>query len=99
MNEFSQNLYINHNTELTEASTISRLALNIYFDQYDNKNIPNINNYTMFNFIKEGYYGGITEIYKPYGENLKLVDINSLYPYAALNDMPGLNSSYLENFR
>lgn len=36
-------------------------------------------------------------MYRPYGENLYYYDVNSLYPYAALNDMPGLNC-YKEQF-
>jgi len=44
----------------------------------------------MYNDIKQAYYGGITEVYKPYGENLYYYDVNSLYPYVALQDMPGL---------
>ena len=35
----------------------------------------------IFNFLSFGYFGGITEVYKPYGQNLKYFDVNSLYPY------------------
>lgn len=51
----------------------------------------------MYRDIKLGYYGAITEIYKPYGENLFYYDLNSLYPYVALQDMPGIKCSK-ENF-
>ena len=40
------------------------------------------------NFIRSSYYGGATDYYKTYGENLYYYDVNSLYPYAMLNDMP-----------
>jgi len=30
--------------------------------------------------IKKGYYGGMVEVYKPFAENLKKYDVNSLYP-------------------
>ena len=39
----------------------------------------------------------MTEVYKPYGKNLLLYDVNSLYPFAALNPMPGINCSFIEN--
>lgn len=98
MNDFSTKLYLDFNTELTNATTISRLALNIFFKKYSAEaKVPAINNHTIYNFIKEGYFGGITEVYKPYGENLKLIDVNSLYPSAALNPLPGLNSTYIES--
>jgi hypothetical protein len=58
--------------------------------KYYNNNIALISNRDMWNSIKKGYYGGIAEVYKPYGENLYYYDVNSLYPYTALNDMPGV---------
>ena len=45
----------------------------------------------MYSDIKQAYHGGITEVYKPWGKNLYYYDINSLYPFAAINDMPGLS--------
>lgn len=34
----------------------------------------------VFNFIRESFTGGATEMYKPYGENINCYDVNSLYP-------------------
>src|SRR6202040_4019119 len=50
------------------------------------------------NIFKKGYYGGITEVYIPYGKDLLYIDINSLYPFAALNSMPGTECNYIESF-
>lgn len=33
----------------------------------------------MFGDIKQAYYGGVTEVYRPYGTNLLHYDVNSLY--------------------
>jgi hypothetical protein len=98
MIKFSRQLFIQYNTQLTEALTISRLSLNIFMKEYlrDSK-LPVINKANIFNFIKLGYYGGQTEVYIPYGENLKYVDVNSLYPFAALKPMPGANCKYIES--
>lgn len=58
MNEFSSKLFINFNTQMTNALTITRLALNIFFNSfYKIKEIPLINKSYLFNFIKAGYYG------------------------------------------
>jgi hypothetical protein len=38
--------------------------------------------------IRKAYMGGIVEIFKNFGKNLVCLDINSLYPFAMLNDMP-----------
>ena len=99
MNEFSRLIYIHFNIQMTEALTITRLALNIFKSKYyQNQSIPAINKIYLFNFIKEGYFGGITDIYKPYGQDLIYIDVNSLYPYAALNSMPGSDCYYIESF-
>ena len=39
-------------------------------------------------FVKKSYFGGATDYYKGYGENLYYYDVNSLYPKAMLNPMP-----------
>lgn len=99
MNEFSWILYKNYNTELTEGLTITRVALNIFlkhYYEYKEKAMPLIHKLFLFNFIKEGYYGGVTEVYKPYGKDLIYIDVNSLYPYVALKDYPGTKVQYLE---
>jgi hypothetical protein len=99
--EFNRLIYIYFNQQISESLTITRLALNIYYKSYYNiqeRPIPYINKPYLFNFIKEGYFGGITEVYRPYGENLVYIDINSLYPYSALKEMPGLNCEWVEAF-
>jgi len=54
MNEFSSKLFIHFNTEMTEALTITRLALNIFFKKfYPNKVIPLINNYSYLILLKK----------------------------------------------
>ena len=99
MNEFSRLIYIYFNVQMTDALTITRLALNIFKkNYYKNQCIPSINKIYLFNFIKEGYFGGITDVYKPYGKDLIYIDVNSLYPYAALNYMPGTDCYFIESF-
>jgi DNA polymerase type B, organellar and viral len=38
--------------------------------------------------IRSAYFGGGTDVYKAYAQNVYYYDVNSLYPYAMLNDMP-----------
>ncbi|KZT15563.1 hypothetical protein NEOLEDRAFT_1081995, partial [Neolentinus lepideus HHB14362 ss-1] len=99
MNEFSRLIYIYFNEQMTDALTITRLALNIFKHKYyKNQYIPSINKIYLFNFIKEGYFGGITDVYIPYGRDLIYIDVNSLYPYAALKPMPGSDCYFIESF-
>lgn len=86
MQEFSRLIYINFNIQMVESLTITCLTLNIFKQNYyKNQNNPSINKIYLFNFIKEAYYVGITEVYKPFGKILVYIDINSLYPFAALS--------------
>lgn len=78
--------------DIVTKITVSSLALSIFRIQYYNEEfwpiyIPNKNEDT---FIRRGYYGGHTDTYKPYGEDLYYYDVNSLYPYVMQEyPMPG----------
>jgi len=50
-------------------------------------------------FIRRWYYGGHTDVYIPYGENLHYYDANSLYPFAMLWDMREGNPKWVSNER
>jgi hypothetical protein len=41
-----------------------------------------------YNDLSQAYSGGLVDVYKPTGENLYHSDVNSLYPFAMLQDMP-----------
>ena len=100
LNKANQQLFLLFSVEITDCLTISKIALTIFLRYHYNKNvIPLINNKKLYSDIKAAYYGGITEVYKPYGENLYYYDVNSLYPYAALNSMPGLNCEKLTFYK
>lgn len=78
---------------MVSANTIASLAIKIFLmDKYYDLNLPSITKKSMYTDLKQGYYGGITEVYRPYGENLFYYDINSMYPKAALNPMPGVKN-------
>lgn len=86
-------MFLDYNVDMTKSLSISGVALNLFLTKYYSYNIPLVTQKSMYSDIKLGYYGGITEVYKPYGKDLYYYDINSLYPFAALNDMPGLTCS------
>lgn len=58
---------------------------------YDASNWPiHIPNKNEDSFIRRAYYGGHTDTYKPYGEDLYYYDVNSLYPFVMKEyPMPG----------
>ena len=97
INAFKLRIFSKYHTHVTRSLTISGLAMDIFLRRFYDKNIPLINKKSIYNDIKSSYYGGVTEVYKPHGKNLYYYDVNSLYPHSALNPMPGLNCSYIEN--
>ena len=98
VDHFNRYMFIEYNLQVTESLTISRLALNIFLYRYLGKKLlPLINNVSVFSFIKQAYYGGVVEVYRPYGVNLIYYDVNSLYPFASKNIMPGHICEYIES--
>ncbi len=96
MDQFKLRIFTKYYTHITRSLTISGLAMDIFLRRFYDNNIPLINKKSVYNDIKKSYYGGVTEVYKPYGKNLYYYDVNSLYPHSALNPMPGLKCSYIE---
>lgn len=89
----AQDIYCKlYKLDIESKITLSSLALSIFRQRYydaDNWpiHIPNRNEDT---FIRRAYYGGHTDAYKPYGENLYYYDVNSLYPFVMKEyPMPG----------
>lgn len=78
--------------DIESKITLSSLALSIFRMKYYDANnwpihIPNMNEDC---FIRRAYYGGHTDTYKPYGEDLYYYDVNSLYPFVMKEfPMPG----------
>lgn len=58
----NKQVLLDYNVDMTESITISGLAVNIYLKYFYKNNIPNINKASIYKDIKEGYYGGITEV-------------------------------------
>jgi hypothetical protein len=95
-------IYFLFDIQMTECLTVSGIAMRIFLTKYYNQKneaIPLITNKAVFDDIHSAYYGGRVEVYNPIitpGQNAYYYDVNSLYPYASLNQMPGVNCTYVE---
>ena len=101
--KFKNGIYNKYKVQLTNCRTIASVSMEVFKNNfYDSSKapIPYISNKTVYKDIKNSYYGGITEVYIPCeAENdglLYYYDVNSLYPYASLNSMPGLDCEYMD---
>jgi hypothetical protein len=103
LQKFSTFIYDEFKINFLNAPTLSSLAFMIYRTNFmkDLKNdpegkLPIIIGKT-YSDIKKSYTGGAVDVYLPYGENLYLYDINSLYPAVMReNPMPVGEPKYFE---
>jgi hypothetical protein len=81
--EFSRNIFILYTIDSHKYPTLSSLAFGIYRSNFlkDEYKIPLIQG-PIYDFIKQSYFGGKVDVFKPYGENVHGYDVNSLYPYS-----------------
>lgn len=85
--------------QMTESLTISSLAVKYFIQSHynlKNKPLPLIRLPDLYNNLHNAFYGARVEVYRPYGRNLYYYDVNSLYPFASLNDLCGLNYEYIK---
>uniref|UniRef100_A0A896Z9J5 Probable DNA polymerase n=1 Tax=Coniophora olivacea TaxID=85977 RepID=A0A896Z9J5_9AGAM len=82
LHHFHHLIYHRWSLDITNYSTIPSLAFAIYRMHYMPKDTIPLTHGKIFNFIKKGYTGGSTEMYKPnaIGKELYCYDVNSLYP-------------------
>jgi len=82
-------LFKKYRINITKYATISGLAMGIYRSNYLKPEYKLANTKGPLEIaIRSAYYGGRTEVFKPFGFNLYSYDYNSLYPTAMLKPMP-----------
>jgi len=84
----AQTIYFKkHHVDICSIVSTASLSLKIFRTKYLDFNIPVLNNH-LDKFIRYSYYGGATDYYKGYGKDLYYYDVNSLYPFVMLKNMP-----------
>jgi len=85
----AQTIYYNkYEVDLAEALSTSTLSLRIFRKHLLSQNIPIIKG-KHDDFIRKSYLGGATDYYQGVGEGVYCYDVNSLYPLAMKQGMPG----------
>jgi len=79
---FQKFIYQKFHINFINYPTIPSLAFAIYRKNYlPADTVPNIKS-KLHNILKQSYFGGICEVYKTFGDNIRSYDVNSLYPSA-----------------
>jgi hypothetical protein len=102
LDNYSKIIFENWYVDLMKSPTISSLAFKLFRSNYlpeldkQKIKIPAITG-KVYEDIKKSYTGGAVDVYKPYGENIKVYDVKSLYPSVMLNNpMPVGSPTYFE---
>jgi hypothetical protein len=74
--EFGKLIFTQFNISISKTPTISSLAFRIFRSSFlrDSK-IAVINNH-LYEFLYRGFYGGHVDAYIPFGEDIKVYDVN-----------------------
>lgn len=84
----AQDIYFNNfKVDITTIFSSPTLSLKIFRSKFLSLSIPVLTR-DIDEFVRNGYYGGGTDVYKAYETNIKYYDVNSLYPLAMKNLMP-----------
>lgn len=87
--KFNSLIFEKFSKNIHRYPTLPSLAFAIFRSSFmDEENIPKLTG-NIDKDIRSGYTGGSTDMFIPYGTNVKCYDINSLYPSVMINkDMP-----------
>lgn len=92
--KFALDIFNNEKVDITKLPTNSSIAFKIFTTNYlNNTKLPIIKGLA-HDIMRNAYYGGVVEVFKNEGTDLKFYDINSLYPFSIFNVMPTSNMKF-----
>lgn len=85
----SDDIFNKYCLDITKFVTLSSLSFNIFRSNFmsDSVRLPKLRG-GINKAIREAFYGGCVDVYIPFIKKVFYYDVNSLYPFAMLRDMP-----------
>ena len=83
--KFKELVFSNWGINIEKYPTTPSLAFAIFRKDYMLENTIPITSGKVFNFIKKSFTGGSTDMFIPYGKDIRCYDVNSLYPFIMKN--------------
>lgn len=85
LDKFNDLIFDRYQLNINKFSTLSSLAFGIFRSHFlKDAKIPLITGQILSD-IRQGYFGGATDMYIPSGDNIFTYDVNSLYPFVMAN--------------
>jgi len=82
---FRDLIFKNFNVDIVNSLTIASLSYKIYLTSFYKDNTLHTLDKPVDDYIRKSYFGGKTEVYKPYSEHCYSYDCNSLYSHVMKN--------------
>lgn len=80
---FTKHIFDRYKVNIQKYPSLPSVAFAIYRSNFlPNSNLIPIITGTVYSDIKNAYYGGFVDIYRPFARHVKSYDVNSLYPSA-----------------
>jgi hypothetical protein len=96
--EFTDHIFKRYNLNIQKYPTLPSVAFAIYRSKFlkDSNLIP-VSTGVIYSDLKQAYYGGFVDMYKPFARYVNSYDVNSLYPSSMLKyPMPVGTPQYFE---
>lgn len=84
---FRRSLFNNFNIDVTFYMSISSITFKIFRNNFLKSYLLTSTSPLTVNYISKAYFGGVSFVHFPFGNNLFRFDINSLYPFVMSNNL------------
>jgi len=81
-------IFKEYSVDFMDSVSTSSLAMRVFRTGFLDSFIPTLTQ-PVDSLVRSAYFSGACDVYKKFGTGLYYYDINSLYPYAMINKLPG----------
>ncbi|KAJ1562921.1 hypothetical protein HK096_008490 [Nowakowskiella sp. JEL0078] len=97
IDKFVGQIFIDHGIHILKYSTLPAIAYAILRTNHLQPNTIVSLHGKVDSDIRNSFFGGIVDVYKPTGTDLYYYDVNSLYPASMMLDMPVGNPTFFDS--
>lgn len=95
---FQKMIFSEFECDTTECMSISALAMRIFTTHFYHEPLIYTNTEANDLFIRQAYFGGHSDLYRPEGKGVFMYDVNSLYVLTMRSDLPAGITNWVSHF-